>query len=374
MGERGEGTLFQPKYKDRHGETKTSEVWCFRIGIGGEKVTLSTGCRNIKDARKWRIQKLAELGKGNSLTLQSGKVTFDDLMKLLTDDYTINERKSLADLPTRIEHLKRYVGHLKASEITTDRLTNMAVGLKGEGYANATVNVILAALHRAYSIAWKTRRLSRDAVPHFPYLEVRNARKGFFERAELDAVLRHLQPYLQPLMLCYYITGWRRNELLSREWRHVDLHGGWLRLDAEETKNREGRQFPLVPELREALERQRAYTDDYERQLGRVIPHVFHRGGKHIHSFQKAWETARAAAGLSHRVVHDFRRTAVRNLEAAGVPRSAAMSMVGHRTEGIYRRYAIVDEATLKAGAERLGAHLEIDKTKPAKVSTLRRK
>jgi len=34
----------------------------------------------------------------------------------------------------------------------------------------------------------------------------------------------------------------------------------------------------------------------------------------------------------------------VRNLERAGVPRSAAMTMVGHRTESIYRRYAIVSE------------------------------
>jgi len=32
------------------------------------------------------------------------------------------------------------------------------------------------------------------------------------------------------------------------------------------------------------------------------------------------------------------------------------MKMVGHRTEAIYRRYAIVDEATLKESARKLDA------------------
>ena len=36
------------------------------------------------------------------------------------------------------------------------------------------------------------------------------------------------------------------------------------------------------------------------------------------------------------------------------MPRSTAMNMVGHKTESIYRRYAIVDEAMLKEGAAKL--------------------
>jgi hypothetical protein len=54
------------------------------------------------------------------------------------------------------------------------------------------------------------------------------------------------------------------------------------------------------------------------------------------------------------RIPHDFRRTAIRNLERAGVPRSAAMKMVGHKTESVYRRDAIVDKATLRERATRL--------------------
>ena len=49
----------------------------------------------------------------------------------------------------------------------------------------------------------------------------------------------------------------------------------------------------------------------------------------------------------------------VRTFERAGVPRSVAMSIVGHKTESIYRRYVIVDEAMHREAAARLDAWLE---------------
>ena len=44
----------------------------------------------------------------------------------------------------------------------------------------------------------------------------------------------------------------------------------------------------------------------------------------------------------------------VRNLERAGVPRSVAMKITGHRTEAVYRRYAIVSEAELRGASMKL--------------------
>ena len=54
-----------------------------------------------------------------------------------------------------------------------------------------------------------------------------------------------------------------------------------------------------------------------------------------IKNFRPAWTVGRRAAGLPGRLLHDFRRTAVRNLERAAVPRSAAKAMVGHETDSI---------------------------------------
>ena len=50
-------------------------------------------------------------------------------------------------------------------------------------------------------------------------------------------------------------------------------------------------------------------------------------------------------------------RSAVRNLEQAGVSRSVAMRITGHKTESIYRRYAVVADDDVRAALERVEAN-----------------
>jgi integrase len=106
----------------------------------------------------------------------------------------------------------------------------------------------------------------------------------------------------------------------------------------------------LTPELKIALIEQLARVEALEQRLGRVIPWLFphlsgRRAGTRRRDFRGAWVAATRAAGCPGRLRHDFRRTAVRNLEPAHVPRSVAMKLTGHRTESVYRRYAIVSDA-----------------------------
>ena len=168
-----------------------------------------------------------------------------------------------------------------------------------------------------------------------------------------------------------YLTGWRlRSELTTREWRHCDFRAGWLRLEPGETKNGEGRQFPLVPALRRVLEAQKDKADTLARTTGQIVPWIFFRGdGQRVKGLYGAWARACRTAGVAGLVPHDLRRSAVRNLERAGVPRATAMKLVGHKTEAIYRRYAIVVESDLLAGGEKLdGLHQIQGLAKPTVV------
>ena len=61
-----------------------------------------------------------------------------------------------------------------------------------------------------------------------------------------------------------------------------------------------------------------------------------------------------ACLRISHELDRGTDGPGVASSDHRGVPRSTAMLIVGHKTEAIYRRYAIVDEAMLREGAAKL--------------------
>ena len=87
-----------------------------------------------------------------------------------------------------------------------------------------------------------------------------------------------------------------------------------------------------------------------------IIPHVFHRNGTPIRYFRDAWVNACEAAGCRGRIVHDVRRTAVRNLVRAGIAERVAMTMTGHKTRSVFARYNIVSPGDRRDAADKLNA------------------
>jgi integrase len=186
-------------------------------------------------------------------------------------------------------------------------------------------------------------------------LTLNNARQGSFERAEFHAILKHLPAYLHAPLTFAFVTGWRlKSEVLPLTVDRVDLQTGVVRLDPGTTKNNEGRSFYVTADLRDVLKAQLIALEDLQ-QKGIICPYVFHRpDGTRIKDVRETWKNASEQAGHPGTLFHDFRRSAVRTLERSGVPRSTTMAMVGHKTESIYRRYAIVDEQMHREAAAKL--------------------
>ncbi len=343
---------------------KRGRVWWIQYGYRGKDYRESSSSRKKSAATALLRKRMREMGKGRLVGPQEERVTFDDLARWIEDDYAVKGRRSLPQLKSTLKRLRAYFTDLRALDITTDRIRAYVRARQEEGYANGTIRKDLAALKRAFNLGIQAGQLSTK--PYIPSVRADDARSNFLTMADVEAVAREIGPDLGPLVRFAALTGWRRNEVRSLRWGQVDFEAKTVRLAPGTTKNRDGRTFPFrtYPPLERLLVEQRERTRKVERRRGIIVPWVFHRDGDEIKSFRRAWKGACKRAGLPGAWFHDLRRTAVVNLEAAGVPRSVAMKLTGHKTESVYRRYAIADTAALEEGVAKLA---RLHETQPCK-------
>jgi integrase len=128
----------------------------------------------------------------------------------------------------------------------------------------------------------------------------------------------------------------------------IDLTNRTIRLLPGETKNEEGRMVKMTDEvynlIRFCVEGKQSDDALFTWEDGSLVK-----------DFRGAWATMTKAAKVSV-LLHDFRRSAARNLLRAGVNRDVAKRITGHRTDSMFSRYNIVLESDLAEAAEKLEA------------------
>jgi integrase len=332
--EKGEGSI-----------RRRGSVWYARV-------TLRDGRRReVRLEAESRNEALTCLAKLKLKPPSASRVTVRALYEAVCDDYRL-KGQDVETLGKRWLHLEPAFGSDFADEVDAGRIRTYAVARKDEGAAPDTVRNELACLRRMFRL--HTESDPSFFVPKVPTIRVSAIRTGFFEREDFERVRAELPDYLHPVVTLAYWMGWRIGEVLSLQWRQLDLKTGEIRLDPGTTKNKDGRVAFLPEEPLEALRAWRETTTALERERARIVPHVFHNQGEPIRCFRTAWLNATKRAGVPTRLVHDFRRTAARNYVRAGVPERVAQTILGHKTRSIFDRYNIVAESDLREAAKRV--------------------
>lgn len=142
--------------------------------------------------------------------------------------------------------------------------------------------------------------------------------------------------------------------MLSLKWSQVDLKEQKITLYPNDTKNRETRFLFMEGELLGAMSKQKTLGDKNFSNCPYVF---FNDAGKKLNDFRYTWDKALKKSGIIDKTIHDFRRTAIRNMMRAGVPERVAKMISGHKTRSVFDIYNIINEDDLKLAAKRVSAN-----------------
>ena len=197
----------------------------------------------------------------------------------------------------------------------------------------ATVRNRLAVLKAAARWAWKKHGLvNADPAARMQMPVVRNERHVYASRAEMLTLCRACDHWqAQVAIRVAFYTGMRLGELYA-----VSVEGGVLVL--HDTKNGDRRAVPAHPRIRHLLG-----------MLPLTAPKI---------TIQRAWQRARAAAGLPHLHFHDLRHSAASEMVNAGVDLYTVGAVLGHKSSQSTKRYAHLATDTMRAAIGKIGQKL----------------
>jgi integrase len=324
---------------------RRGDAWWVRYRVDGKDVRLSVATAlglppsevTERDATKLLQRKVAEAFDGRHIGAAEMRVTVGEVIDQYLDTLRLLGRKSWKTA-VRVAHGPREeFGSLRAVHLTTPMMKRYLQRRLDTGLKPATVMLDVWVLSAAYHMAHEENRLT--VLPVFPSLTIRNARKGFVEPEQFEQILGKLGSQIYRDVATFaYVAARRINEVLRLPWTWVDRSSAEIRWP--DSKNDDPVALPLDAELSAIMDRR--WKD---RAVGQWLsPWVFHlnqRGPLSATAFRGRWAVATAAAGYPGLTPHDMRRSGVRNLIRGGVTETVAMSISGHRSTSVFRRYNI---------------------------------
>jgi integrase len=360
-GKRGQGSVYLPK---------NSRNYWIKFSVSGRVIQQSANTESRREALNFLKAEILKHSNGDAV--DAGRVSVNDLFAVLLTDYKINGKCwDWAETNWR-KHLEPFFGGMQAKNVGTDTLARYIESRRGEKAANGSINRELSLLQRAFMLGYESQPRKVARPLRFHRLAESKPRMGFIEQKQYDALAANCADLFMRTLLCLsYTFGFRKSELLEMKVGQVDLIAGTIRLNPGETKNGEGRKVSLTVDaknlLTECIRGKNAGDAVFTRKCGNAVK-----------DFRVTWDKLTLAAGVPGLLLHDLRRSAVRNMVRAGVPEVVCMKVSGHKTRNVFDRYNITSERDLADAAKKIeisqrqakvaDAEQVTEKTEPATI------
>jgi integrase len=354
---------------DKAKGSKKVKYWInYRLPDSGKQVRKYVGSfegmngYSIENARVAYAKRLVQKREGRILDmLPETKMTFQELTNWYLD---LEKIKALAYFDTLSHRLKKFnanFGDVLVCDVKPADLENHQAKRKSGGHADSTVDEEIGAARTMVSRAFDNGLVGAEPLTVFRRVKKllkrnSNARDRILSPQEFEALKKHCAPHVRMIVTLGYYTGMRLGEILSLTWAKVDLTHRFIRLEPEDTKDRESRLVPIMDEV---------YTElvalPHRITGAGADSHVFLYKGKPIASIKKALKRACERAKIPYGrftpggfIFHDLRHTYNTNMRKAGVRQSVIMKITGHSTREMFDRYNTVDPDDARQAVDQL--------------------
>lgn len=345
---------------ERHGPDKASWHCFWRDGAGRQRSkSFGAGRRGKRDAEKYAKDIEAKLRlRRSDKSAASWASVRADLDELLIGNMST---KNANECRRSLDHFERHCAPKFAAQVDS-RMLEKYVQLRRQDVKSAATGELIAPGTIKKDLRYIGEALRRavdwgylDRMPRIPVVRVPETVKRHMDDATFALLYQHCDVTTRPIELSdvdrekwwqaylttLYLTGWRRDQVLSIRWAHVDFDAGTLLSPHTQNKGKRDEPIPLHPVIAQHL-RPLVGLD-----TARVFPWSLSS-----RSLYPQLDRIQQAAGVQGWAFHDFRRGfATQNAEQLDL--FELQSLMQHRSIETTRRYVDM-AAKLKRSTDKI--------------------
>lgn len=334
------GRTYYLRYFDQNGRQRAQ-----RIG-GFHDITFD-------QARKKAKQLRSQVVLGGDPAAEKERKRAVPTYATLAEQHLAYARTHQRSFDTTEMYMRRHIlprwGKLHLGEIKQQEIAKWLAEKADEGLAPATVLKIRVIFGRSFELGsrWSVAGCENNPIKGIPYLKFSNARERFLTASEaqrlFDALDGSGNPQLKNIVRLLLLTGARKTELMTAQWKHIDLERRAWHIPTSKTGK--PRYVPLAQPAIDIIAALPRWDD-----CPWLLPNPVTR--RPYTDIKRPWDTVRTAAGLDGLRIHDLRHSAASFMINAGIDLFAVGRILGHADHQSTMRYSHLANDTLMAAVE----------------------